>query len=545
MAWRALAVERAKRADMTNRKLTDRDHDLLFGDDKLEPGDAVVHFEHGLARYGGQFETDLGDTQQTLTTFVYRHDGKMMLPARVGHDFWPYGAPAENLTLDRLNSDDWVKRRDEMIVELRQSAENMVAADQARRRAQASSVAVPNGMLDDFVAAFPHEMTVDQIRATDAVFADLQRTTPMNRMLVGDVGFGKTEVALRAAAAAALTGHQVVIAAPTTVLARQHFETFAQRFHETDITVAELSRLTDPAQRQELLSGLASGDVGIVVGTQALLDDAIAFTHLGLLIIDEEQRFGEDDKAQLRDLTDGLHVLSMTATPIPRTLATAEVGLIDVSVLATAPQNRQPVETQVQACDVDRMLAAIATETARGGQCYIVCPRISDVEELDAAFTDRDAAFSHVVAHGQMADADMAETMFSFMSGQVDVLISTTIVESGLDNARANTMVVWDADRFGLAQLHQLRGRIGRSHVQARMLLMTAIDRQDDSDANVRLSAFAEMTEIGAGFRIARKDRDIRGFGNLDGTEQSGQMSRLGIGLYRHILKNHIDRIAS
>ncbi|WP_165351964.1 DEAD/DEAH box helicase [Salipiger sp. IMCC34102] len=528
---------------MPRQTLTDRDHDLLFGDDALEPGDAVVHFEHGLARYDGEEECDLGDAHQTLTTFVYRNGGKMMLPAEEGHDFWRFGAPADTLTLDRLKSDDWVRRRDEMIVELRQSADRMVELDRARKAAKASALVPDAKALAAFADGFGHEPTEDQERAIAAVLEDLGRQTPMDRLLVGDVGFGKTEVGLRAAAAAALSGHQVVLAAPTTVLARQHYTSFAARFEGTGVSVAELSRLTGADDRRAVLDGLASGEIGVVIGTQTLLDDALSFDALALVIIDEEQRFGEEQKDKLRHLASGVHVLSMTATPIPRSLAAAEVGLVDVSVVATAPKSRKPVETRLGVLDEDTMLAAIARETARDGQCYLVCPRIAGVERMEALLKERKVDFSYVVAHGQMTDEDMADAMLRFMAGEVDVLLSTSIIESGLDNGRANTMIVWNAERFGLSQLHQLRGRIGRSQLPAHMLLMTDMDTDDDSDAAARLNAFSRMSEIGAGFRIARKDRDIRGFGALDGTEQSGQMSRLGIGLYRHVLKNHVEAI--
>ncbi|WP_386680069.1 DEAD/DEAH box helicase [Loktanella sp. R86503] len=525
---------------MTQQHLDDRDHDLLFGEDALEPGDAVVHLEHGLARYDGQMSCDLGDADQILTTFEYRDGGKLMLPAVEGQDFWRFGAPADDLTLDRLKSGDWLKRRDEMIAELRESADHMIEMSRARR-AHAARPLLPGP--DDqatFASGFAHEPTQDQDRVITTVLQDLALDTPMDRLLVGDVGFGKTEIALRAAAAAALSGHQVIVAAPTTVLARQHLNSFRGRFDQLGIKVAELSRLTPADDYNKTLAGLINGQIKVVVGTQSLLDDDIAFENLALVIIDEEQKFGEDQKDQLRHLVPGLHVLSMTATPIPRSLAAAEVGLVDVSVVATAPKSRKPVETRLGELDHDALLQAIATEVARDGQCYVVCPRVSDVEELEAILRKRGVSFSFAVAHGQMADDEMSQAMLTFMDGKVDVLLSTSIIESGLDNGRANTMVVWHADRFGLSQLHQLRGRIGRSKLPAHMLLMTGIDPDSNAEAATRLNAFCDMSEIGAGFRIARKDRDIRGFGKLDGTDQSGQMSRLGIGLYRHILKHHI-----
>ena len=530
---------------MPNQRLTDRDHDLLFGEDALEPGDAVVHFEHGLARYDGRVKCDLGDTDQTLTTLMYRDGGKLMLPAVEGEDFWRFGAPADELVLDRLKTGDWERRRDEIIAELRESANRMIEEDAARRSLKAISLEPDPGAYRAFEDEFAHEATEDQARAIEAVLEDLRRETPMDRLLIGDVGFGKTEVALRAAAAAALCGYQALIVAPTTVLARQHANTFSARFAKSGIKVAEMSRLTGTEERSELLQGIENGEIGIVVGTQAVLDDEVTIPHLALVIIDEEQKFGEEQKQQFRSMAEGAHILSMTGTPIPRSLAAAEVGLVDVCVVATAPKNRKPVETRLGPLDHDEIFRAIDTEIGRRGQCYVVCPRVSDVEELERVFEDRKVTFSYSVAHGQMDDEEMAAEMMNFMNGDVEVLLSTSIIESGLDNSRANTMVIWNAERFGLSQLHQLRGRIGRSELQAHMLLLSDVNLTEPCDASSRLTAFTEMSEIGAGFRIARRDRDIRGFGKLDGTEQSGQISRLGIGLYRHILKSHLAASAS
>ena len=527
---------------MQQQTFDDRDRALLFGDDALRPGDAVVHFEHGLACYGGEERVALGDAAQVLTTFVYRDGGKLMLPAELGRDFWPFGAPAEEVVLDRLRTGDWLKRRDEMIAELREGTDHLLAEDGARRAHSAVPLVPEAGTYTALAAGFPHEETIDQARAITAVLTDLACDVPMNRLLVGDVGFGKTEVAIRAAGAAALSGHQVVMAVPTTVLARQHVETLRARFDGMDgIKVAEISRLTDPSERDTVLRAVAGGPARIVVGTQALLADDVTFADPALVIVDEEQKFGAEQKRALRQLSPGAHLLSMTATPIPRSLAAAEMGLIDVSVLATAPGGRLPVETRILVPDADVMRAAITREVARGGQCFVVCPRIEDLDRIERMLSGLDGV-RHVVAHGRMDEDALAARMMRFRAGDVDVLLSTAIIESGLDDPRANTMIVWNADRFGLGQLHQLRGRVGRGRIAARMLLMCERHSDDPGDAAAaRLSAFAKMSEIGAGFRIARRDRDMRGFGDIDGTEQSGHLSRLGIGLYRHILKSHLN----
>ncbi|CTQ31284.1 DEAD/DEAH box helicase [Jannaschia rubra] len=531
---------------MAKGGLSDRDRRLLFGDGDLRPGEAVVHFEHGLASYGGEETIEIEGEDQTLHVFIYRHGGKLMLPAEPGRDFWPFGAPASDVTLDRLKAGDWERRRDEMIAELRDGVAKLVEEDRARRENPARALCPPQGEMEDFAKGFAHEPTSDQARAIDAVLDDLARDVPMDRMLIGDVGFGKTEVALRAAAAAAFSGHQVLFAAPTTVLVRQHARTLRERFGQD--MVVELSRLTPDGERSEILARIASGEAKVIVGTQALLSDDVTFAALSLAIIDEEQRFGQEQKRDLRGLVPGLHVLGMTATPIPRSLAAAEIGLMDVSVVASAPATRLPVEVRISGFDLSAIETAIGEEIARGGQVFVVCPRIEGARRIEAVLEQRGADFSHVLAHGQMDD-DVLDTGISrFMEGDVDVLLSTTIIESGLDNPRANTMIVLDAELFGLAQLHQLRGRIGRGNVAAKMLLMTDIEGENaaaaetgeaEADAARRLQVFAEMSDIGAGFRIAREDRDMRGFGTIDGDEQSGHASRLGIGLYRHILREY------
>ena len=526
---------------MQTPALSERDHDLLFGSDTLEPGDAVVHFDHGLARYGGTETVEIEGTSQQMTVFVYRNGGKLMLPAEEGRDFFPYGAPAADLTLDRLNAGDWVARRDEMIAELHDSADRLVEEDRARRAHTARPLVPDAERMEAFAATFPHAETGDQSRAIAAVLGDMAHDVPMNRLLIGDVGFGKTEVAVRAVAAAVLAGHQAILAAPTTVLARQHVETLRARLASIGAEVAELSRLTPAGERDAVLAAVASGAAQVVVGTSALLGDGVCFADLALTVIDEEQKFGREDKIALRALCPGCHVLSLTATPIPRSLAAAEVGLVDVSVLAEAPNARQPVETRIAPPSAELLRETVLEEVARGGQAFVVCPRIGDLDAVSGMIDADGDGPSHVVAHGQLSEDELEARMLRFMGGEVDVLLSTSIVESGLDNPRANAMVVCGAERFGLTQLHQLRGRIGRGDAKARMLLLTEVDLHDPEDeAAHRLAAFRDMSAMGDGFRIARRDRDIRGFGELDGDEQSGQLSRLGIGLYRHILRGRV-----
>jgi transcription-repair coupling factor (superfamily II helicase) len=511
-----------------------RDRALLFGEEELRIGDAVVHFEHGLARYDGVTEVEVEGATHRLTTFLYADGGKLMLPARLGRDFWAYGAPAEEVTLDRLDAGDWARRREEMIAEVNESVDALMEADRARRGRGAHALTWDAERYADFAATFEYDETEDQARAIAATLSDLGRDVPMNRLVVGDVGYGKTEVAIRAVAAAVLAGRQVALVAPTTILARQHAETLRTRFASLKIGMAELSRLATTADHDEALARIASGEARIVVGTLALLGEDVAFEDLAVVVIDEEQRFGRAQKANLRRLGDGCHVLSLTATPIPRSLALAEIGCLDVSVLATAPGARRPIETRIGRPSGKALREAVASEVARGGQAYVVCPRIDDMEAVAAMLEDGTEIPDFVAVHGQMSDDDLEDRMLRFMRGDVPVMLSTSIVESGLDNPRANAMVVCEADRFGLAQLHQLRGRIGRAGGQAHLLLLT--NCPPEGEAMARLHALSEMTAMGDGFRIARRDRDLRGFGAVDGDAQSGHVSRLGIGLYRHLL---------
>ncbi|TFL18212.1 DEAD/DEAH box helicase [Jannaschia formosa] len=521
--------------------LSDRDRDLLFGAGPVQPGDAVVHFEHGLASYDGETELEVEGVTQRLAVFVYRNGGKLMLPAIEGRDFWPYGAPAGDVTLDRLDAGDWIARRDEMIAELRDHAGHLLEEHRARHAHDARPLRPDEAAMTRFAETFPHEETEDQARAIAATLADLARDVPMNRLVIGDVGFGKTEIAVRAAAACILAGHQVAMAAPTTVLARQHFDGMRSRLKEIGAEVVELSRLSSASESAEARARIASGEARMVVGTSALLSEEIAFDNLALVIVDEEQKFGREQKAALSALAPGCHLLGMTATPIPRSLAAAEVGLLDVSVLAEPPKARRPVETRIAAPSDDLLREAVTEEVARGGQVYVVAPRIEGLERIDARLDALDG-ISHAVAHGQLSEAELETQTLAFAEGRVDVLLSTAIVENGLDNPRANTMVVYDAELFGLSQLHQLRGRIGRSDLQAKMLLLTGLDLHDEeSGAVARLKTFTGISGLGGGFRISRADRDLRGFGALDGDEQSGQVSRLGIGLYRHILREHLS----
>jgi transcription-repair coupling factor (superfamily II helicase) len=395
---------------------------------------------------------------------------------------------------------------------------------------------VAPGAYDEFAAGFPYEETEDQQASIDASLSDLASGRPMDRLICGDVGFGKTEVALRAAAAAALAGTQVAVAAPTTVLARQHAKTFAERFAGLGIETAQLSRLATPEEAKRAKAGIADGSVRIAIGTHALAGKGVRFKELGLLVIDEEQRFGTAAKAKLRALGKDVHVLTMTATPIPRTLQLALVGLQELSVIATPPVRRQPVRTFVIPFDPATVREALRRERRRGGQSFVVTSRIEDIEPLAERLRELVPELDLVVAHGKLPAAELDRVMVDFAAGLGDVLLSTNIIETGLDVPAANTMIVWRPDRFGLAQLHQLRGRVGRGRVRAACYLMLDPAVEIAKATAARLRNLETLDRLGAGFAISARDLDMRGAGDLLGPDQAGHVKLIGLELYQDLL---------
>jgi transcription-repair coupling factor (superfamily II helicase) len=387
---------------------------------------------------------------------------KLLVPAEELGRIWRYGAEADAVTLDKLGGATWPKRRAAMEADLAELASKLAAMVAEREEAEAEPIVPPRRPFERFAAGFAFAETPDQARAIEQVLDDLASGRPMDRLVCGDVGFGKTEVALRAAAAAALSGRQVAVVAPTTVLVRQHVGTFRRRFAGLGLEVAHLSRLVSAAEARSVKEGLASGDTPVVIGTHALAGKGVKFKDLALLIVDEEQRFGSAQKANLRALGENAHVLTLTATPIPRTLQGAMVGLQDLSIIATPPARRQPVRTFLTPLDPVPVRSALLRERRRGGQSFVVCPRIEDIEPMAARLRELVPELHLVVAHGKMPPDEMDRVMVEFADGIGDVLLATNIIESGLDVPRANTILIWRADRFGLSQLHQLRGRVGR-----------------------------------------------------------------------------------
>ena len=506
-------------------------------------GDVVIHEDHGVAVIAGltHKSSAAGDKAPgDAIELEYAGGARRLIPVEEADRIWKYGADRSAVTLDSLDGASWRKRRLVIDKAMTEAAADLtrIARENAKRRAV--KIAPDAAAYNEFAAGFPFSETPDQARAIKAVRDDLASGKPMDRLVIGDVGYGKTEVAMRAAALVALTGRQVVIAAPTTVLVRQHLETFRQRFERMGIKVASLSRLSDAAERKRVKAGLANGSISIVVGTGAVAAKDVVYAKLALVVIDEEQRFGAADKAMLRKLPGNGHVLNLTATPIPRTLQNALLGLKKMSVIATPPARRQPIRTIAGVFDEGRVRTALLREKDRGGQSFVVVPRIQDIEAIAAKLERLAPDLTLLKAHGEMPPAQIDSSMVRFASGLGDVLLATNIIEAGLDVPRANTMIVWRADRFGLAQLHQLRGRVGRGNRRGHILLTTEPGVALAESTRKRLRTLESLDRLGAGFAISARDLDIRGAGDLVGDAQSGHMKLIGIDLYQHLLERAV-----
>jgi transcription-repair coupling factor (superfamily II helicase) len=506
------------------------------GGSEIRVGDVVVHEEHGIGVVAGlEPAPAAGGTDGEMIALEYAGGARRLVAVDECDRIWRYGSDPDAVTLDKLDGSSWLKRRGEINAAIDESATGLAALAQAREKLVAPMLDPDSGAYEQFAGGFAFNETADQARAIAAVRADLASGRPMDRLIVGDVGYGKTEVALRAAALAALAGYQVVVAAPTTVLVRQHLASFERRFEASGLKVTGLSRLSSAAERKATKAGLADGSIHIVIGTGAVMAKGVSFAKLGLVVIDEEQRFGAADKAKLRGSGD-THLLSLSATPIPRTLQMAMVGLQQISTITTPPARRQPIRTSLDQFDDIRIRTALLREKSRGGQSFVVVPRIEDMAILAGRLQRIVPDLQLVEAHGKMAPVDIDTAMVGFAEGVGDILLATNIIEAGLDVPRANTMIVWRADRFGLAQLHQLRGRVGRGNRRGQVVLLTD-DTQTVGERTVkRLRTLATFDRLGAGFDISAQDLDMRGGGDLLGDTQAGHMKLIGIDLYQHLL---------
>lgn len=515
------------------------EHLLEIGDVCI--GDVVIHEDHGLAVIAGLSRPSGSSAVVEAIELEYAAGARRLVPVEEADRIWRYGADRSAVTLDGLDGAGWRKRRLIIDKAMTETAAEMTRLAKENAKRKGVKIEPDPGAYADFVTGFPFSETPDQTRAINAVRDDLASGKPMDRLVIGDVGYGKTEVALRAAALVALAGKQVVISAPTTVLVRQHYETFKARFEKTGLKVASLSRLSDTAERKRVKAGLADGSISVVVGTGAVAADKVEYASLALVVIDEEQRFGAADKARLRDLAGPSgHLLSLTATPIPRTLQNALLGLKQMSVIATPPARRQPIRTLAGTFDEHQVKTALLREKDRGGQSFVVVPRIQDIEGIETTLHRLVPELTLLKAHGEMPAADIDSAMVRFAGGLGDVLLATNIIEAGLDVPRANTMIVWRADRFGLAQLHQLRGRVGRGNRRGHILLATEPGAALTEATKKRLRTLESLDRLGAGFAISARDLDIRGAGDLVGDAQSGHMKLIGIDLYQHLLERAV-----
>lgn len=509
----------------------------------LDEGSVVVHAEHGIGRFVGLRTIEAAGAPHACLELRYADDAKLFLPVENIDLLSRYGGEGTEAQLDKLGGGAWQMRKAKLKKRLLDMAGALIRIAAERLTRHAPVLSTPDGLYDEFAARFPYDETEDQMTAIEAVRDDLGAGRPMDRLVCGDVGFGKTEVALRAAFVAAMNGAQVAVVVPTTLLARQHFKTFTDRFRGLPIRIQQASRLVGAKELALTKKEVSEGKTDIVVGTHALLGAGIQFANLGLLVIDEEQHFGVKHKERLKELKSDVHVLTLSATPIPRTLQLAMTGVRELSLITTPPVDRMAVRTFISPFDLLVIRETLMREHYRGGQSFYVCPRLADLADIHAFLQSDVPELKVAVAHGQMPAGELEDIMNAFYEGRYDVLLSTTIVESGLDVPTANTLIVHRADMFGLAQLYQLRGRVGRSKVRAFALFTLPVNKVLTTTAERRLKVLQSLDTLGAGFQLASHDLDIRGAGNLLGEEQSGHIKEVGFELYQQMLEEAVAEV--
>ena len=510
----------------------------------LAPGDLVVHVEHGIGRYAGLVTLAVDGQPADYLLLEYAEGARLYLPVQRMAAVTKYtGSGNEAPRLDKLGTTTWQRTKESVRASLREMAQELLRLYAERQVVEGLAVAPDTPWQHEFEAAFAFEETPDQLEAIRQVKTDLERRQPMDRLVCGDVGYGKTEVAMRAALKVALDGHQVAVLVPTTILAEQHWNTFRERFAPYPVRVEMLSRFRSAVQQKAVLAGLAAGTVDVVIGTHRLLSKDVAFKDLGLLVVDEEHRFGVGHKERLKQLRKTVHVLTLTATPIPRTLSMAMAGIRDLSVIESPPADRLAVETVVCRFDARVIKEAIERELGRGGQVFVVHNRIQSLPAL-VRFIARLVPRARIaMAHGQLRETTLERTMLDYVSGAYDVLVATAIIESGLDIPASNTIIINRADRLGLAQLYQLRGRVGRDRIQAYAYLLIPADGRVDETAAKRLRVVQELTALGSGMKVALRDMEIRGAGNLLGAQQHGQIEMVGFDLYLKLLEEAVREL--
>jgi transcription-repair coupling factor (superfamily II helicase) len=510
----------------------------------LQPGDFVVHIDHGIGQFAGLQKIDVNGKEQEAIRLVYKGGDTMYVSIHSLHRISKYvGKDGTKPTLDKLGSNAWSNLKRKTKTKVKQIAFDLIKL-YAKRKATKGHAFAPDGYMQmELEASFMFEDTPDQLKATQAVKEDMEAEAPMDRLICGDVGFGKTEIAMRAAFKAACDGKQVAVLVPTTVLSLQHYKSFARRLRDFPVTVDYINRFKTAKQASETLKKLEKGEVDILVGTHALVGSKVKFKDLGLLIIDEEQKFGVGTKDKLKTMKANVDTLTLTATPIPRTLQFSMMGARDLSIIQTAPPNRHPVQTEVRPFNEEVVRDAISYEIQRGGQVYFVHNRVNNIKDV-AGMIQRLCPDARIgVGHGQLSGEELEEVMSGFVEGEFDVLVSTAIVESGLDIPNANTMIVNDAHHFGMSDLHQLRGRVGRSNKKAFCYLLAPSMHLLTDEARKRLQTLEQFSDLGSGLHIAMKDLDIRGAGNLLGAEQSGFINDIGFETYQKILNEALDEL--
>ncbi|MDC3097329.1 helicase-related protein, partial [Alphaproteobacteria bacterium] len=521
-------------------KKTNLDTIINFND--LSLGDAVVHQKHGIGRFVSIDNIEVSNRIREFIRLIYRGNDKLLLPIENLNFITRYGFDDSSLLLDKLGTNDWLLRKTSVKKKIKFLANKLLKNAAKRSTINIREFQYNNSDLEKFNKQFPFVETEDQLNSIEQSLNDLRLEKPANRLICGDVGFGKTEVALRIACATYLSGFQFVIVVPTTLLAMQHSNTFNERFSIFNIKVASLSRFTSAKDKKEILLSLKSGDVQVLIATHSLFKKDIEFNNLGTLVIDEEQKFGVDQKEYLINKYPNIHLFSLSATPIPRTLQMSLLGLKDLSVIGTPPSNRISIRTYVQKYESVALLSAIKNELERDGQIFIVVPRISHIPFVESEIKKLNIELSYGVGHSKMKEKDIEDVFISFTKGEIQCLISTNIIESGIDIKNANTLIIFNSNLFGLSQLYQLRGRVGRSNKRAYAYLFHDSEKLINKTALKKLQVLANYENLGSNFQLANEDLEIRGAGNLLGDEQSGHVKDIGIELYQSMLKEEVER---
>ena len=507
--------------------------------------DLIVHVDHGIGRFKGLKNISVLESQHDCVEISYFNEDKLYIPVENIELLSKYSGNNEYVELDRLGTSHWQFRKANAKKKINEIADELIKTAAERSLKKAPKFKALEPYYTNFVNEFSYDETEDQINVTSEILNDLNTGMPMDRLVCGDVGYGKTEVALRGAFNVALGGYQVAIIVPTTLLCRQHYENFVNRFQNSPLKISQLSRLVSKVEANHRIEKINNGEIDVVVGTHALLSDKIKFKKLGLLIIDEEQHFGVSQKEKIKNIKSDIHILSLTATPIPRTLQMSLVGLRDLSIISTAPVNRQTIKTEVISFNANKIIEAIIAEKNRGGQIYYVCPRVSELDEVEDFLKINLPDVTYRIAHGQMTPKSLENVMVDFYNDEFKILLCTTIVESGLDLSKTNTMIVHNSDKFGLSQLYQLRGRIGRANIEAYCYYTISDFNSITETANQRLNLLKKLDSRGSSFNLASHDLEVRGSGNIIGDQQSGHIREIGLELYHRLLKEKIIELRS